>query len=187
MKTNPAGPTNLRPAATVKETAPKKGTFAKMMGDKAEVQSTPTLALSPLPGSTQNQSIETKEVHSVALPKELDGLVSEIQVAMQGKESEDVRIQFDSKTLAGLHVRLSKENGRLSVEFTSKSAEVSRMLTQSSDMLAQRLESHGYVGATVEVRSANDPRVANPLFDQRRSFDQQQSGQQGDRQRGQKK
>ena len=77
-------------------------------------------------------------------------------------------------------MRIAKENGRLAVEFTSKSAAVSRMLTDNSSALVQRLESCGYAGATIQVRSAS-------LASGPRAMNQQRSGQNGDQSDSQKK
>ena len=157
----PAPHEGARPDST------KKSAFAKVLQEKAPggkvvpgspprelgdpaAFANPVLNIAPFTNSPQG----AEAVHSVALPKALEGLVQEIHASVSSQEAGGVQIQFDSKTLDGLNVKLSKDNGRLSVEMTSKSADVTRLLTQNVNALAQRLEAAGYAGASLQVKTA---------------------------------
>lgn len=148
MKTNPVR-TPAKPPVARNEPAKKTGAFAKAMQEAA---APPPAALAPLPALAGPAAAETKQVRAVQLPPALAGLVNEIQVELQGAGKSEVRIEFESKTLDGLQVKITRENNKLAVEMNCRSAEVSRLLAHHVEGLTAALESRGYVAPVIEIR-----------------------------------
>lgn len=175
MKTTGVRPHAGPPRETARtEGAKKTGAFSKAM---AEAAAPPPMAMPQI--TAEPAAAEAKQVRAVQLPPALEGLVQEIQVSARDMQSSDVRIQFDSKTLDGLQVRITRENGKLAVELNCRSAEVSRLLRQHVEGLGHALESRGYPGATIEVRSSARPSPQQGRGD----GGQREGGQQSGRQR----
>jgi hypothetical protein len=84
----------------------------------------------------------------------LSSLAHEITAEAPPGGSASVEIQFDSRTLQGLHVRVQKTADRLDVRFSTSSEAVSRLLTANADSLAQALIQRGYVAPSIAVQSA---------------------------------
>jgi flagellar hook-length control protein FliK len=140
--------------AIVPEDAKKKGAFAKALSAKAE-EPAPTVWGQPLERVVPYvEAVETPA--PIPTSRVVDGVANEIAVAVRG--ARDVEIQFDSKTLAGLHVRLTNENGRLNVTLRSESPEVCRLLAEHTDALVQRLEAKGYARPVVRMKSGTGGR-----------------------------
>jgi type III secretion system needle length determinant len=134
--------------ATAPEDVKKKAAFAKVLDAKSEEQPP---AVFGQPVERPFPEVEAAETPAaVQMPKVVDGVANEIAVAVRG--ARDVEIQFDSKTLAGLHVRVTSENGRLNVTLQSESPEARRLLAQHTDGLVQRLEAKGYARPVVRVK-----------------------------------
>ena len=178
---------NNSPIDKVKDGKAKKDAFSKVMQRKGEAQTTelnapPASAFQPvaMPGLRTNESQEATPAASVS--RDVEGLAGEISNSLQGGSlTSEVNIQFDSQTLGSLQVRLSKQNGKLAVELTSKSVEISKLLAQNAETLAHRLENKGYVGATIQVRTSNSSSNRNdrgPGGDQQQRQGGQQPGQQ---------
>jgi hypothetical protein len=147
-----------RPVA-VREEAKKKGTFAKVLDRKAAEEKPPAAAgaAAPLPQMAgRAEKIETAAPAGVA--PEIDALVNEIAITLRGSGLGEVEVQFDSKTFAGLNVRITKENNRLHVRLQTASPEVAHLLTKQTDVLVRRLEARGYAAPAVEVRRRQDGR-----------------------------
>jgi len=80
-------------------------------------------------------------------------LVREITVNMPPGGVKSVDIQFDSRTLQGLHVRIQKEgDSALHVQFSTASDAVSQLLTNKSQVLAEALQQRGYVAPVITVQ-----------------------------------
>jgi flagellar hook-length control protein FliK len=94
------------------------------------------------PRSTQIQSI----VHEI---------VSQIRSATNKDGSRSVEIEFDSKTLQGLQVKISAEQGTLSIQFSTQSEQVAALLAQHKPELISALASDGFktAGISTLVRS----------------------------------
>jgi type III secretion system needle length determinant len=134
----------------------KRGAFSKILERKgAEEKPAQPLLEAPLqPLLRLNDAAgEAAPVRAAVTVRDLDGLAQEIAVTVRGADLREVQIQMDSKTMDGLQIRISKENGKLNVRMQANSAEVSRLLAQQSDALVQRLEARGYQGAVVQVQS----------------------------------
>jgi flagellar hook-length control protein FliK len=95
-------------------------------------------------------------------PPDLEKLVGEIVQEIHSLQSADgsrhVDIQFDSKTLQGLHVHIEQRNDALAVQFSTRSDAVATLLTQHSQELDQALESRGLKVSEVAVsRTTSQP------------------------------
>lgn len=83
----------------------------------------------------------------------VNSLVGEITVKMPPGGVKSVDIQFDSRTLQGLHVRIQKEgDSALNVQFSTASDAVSRLLTNKSQALTEALQQRGYVAPVITVQ-----------------------------------
>lgn len=137
------------------EDAKKKGTFAKVLEQKTGEEKKPEAPVDAAPRLLPRNDVteSAAPVKAAATVRDLDGLAHEISIAVRRSDVTEVEIRMDSKTLAGLQIRIAKENGKLNVRLQSNSAEISHMLAQQTDALVQRLESRGYSGAVVQVQS----------------------------------
>jgi len=176
MKTTPVRPAVHRETPRA-ETSKKTGAFAKAMQEAAP---TPPAAPPNLPLAGV-AAAETQEVRVVTLPPVLEGLVNEIATGLNAAGSNEVRIQFDAKTLDGLQVNLTRANGKLAVELNCRSAEVSRLLAHHVEGLASALQTRGYAHPTIEIRTT--PGRAAAQQDRRENSQEQGGGQHRGRQR----
>jgi hypothetical protein len=107
--------------------------------------------------SMQVPAVESK--HIVQMPVELQQLVREISVVAGGHQ---VNIELNSSVLKGLHIRIEKQNGAVAIQFQSNSENVSKLISQNIDSLAQGLSDRGVNVADIRVASAqNDPKKHN--------------------------
>jgi flagellar hook-length control protein FliK len=92
------------------------------------------------------------------LEKLVGEIVQEIHSFQSANGSRHVDIQFDSKTLQGLHVHIEQRNDALAVQFSTRSDAVAALLTQHSQELDQALESRGIKVSEVAVsRTTSQP------------------------------
>jgi flagellar hook-length control protein FliK len=90
--------------------------------------------------------------HAVTDPRLIEGLVREIVVMTRGAESQEVTIQFDSRTLDGLRVHLERDKGELSVRFVTRSEEATKLINANVDQLAHALQAKGLPLAAIQVQ-----------------------------------
>jgi flagellar hook-length control protein FliK len=90
----------------------------------------------------------------VADVRPLDGLVREILVVAGPGVDPKVEIQFQSKTLEGLNVRIERKGDEIAIRFLTGSESVARLLSQNVDQLTQSLHSKGLHLAPVQVEFA---------------------------------
>lgn len=107
---------------------------------------------------------------AVAAPTEalLTSLVQEITAEAPPGGNTSVDIQFNSRTLEGLQVRVQKKGESVEVRFSTASDAVSQLLTANAQSLADALAQRGYVAPAVSVQRAPGPTVS-PTGDSRRS------------------
>jgi flagellar hook-length control protein FliK len=99
--------------------------------------------------------VQAAPVQPVAEPKIVEALAREIVEHVEvspGEHRSQIDIQFNSRTLDGLHVRLVQENGGISVLFTAASVVAARVVDENMPALRQALESRGIPLAEVAVR-----------------------------------
>jgi flagellar hook-length control protein FliK len=188
MKTNETRPVSQPQRVPANDDPKKKGAFSKILESKSAEEKTPQI----LPDAQVQPLLRREEApEEVAAPRtvtvsDLDGIAQEIAIAVRGSDLREVEVQMDSKTMGGLQIRISKDNGRLNVRMQSNSAEVSRILAQQSDTLAQRLEGRGYPGAVVHVQSPTTISFGDARGKERRGQDSGERGNSKERQNRQR-
>jgi flagellar hook-length control protein FliK len=92
------------------------------------------------------------------LEKLVGEIVQEIHSFQSADGSRHVDIQFDSKTLQGLHVHIEQRNNALAVQFSTRSDAVAALLTHHSRELGEALGSRGIKVSEVAVsRTTSQP------------------------------
>ncbi len=129
-----------------------------------------------LPGF-EPSPVRTASAGALAEPATITALADEITASLQTGSTSAVDIQFSSKTLQGLHVRVVKVGEDISVRFTTNSDSVAALLTRNTDSLTAALQARGFQVGAVTVGS--EPK---PASSERESKDH--SGSQGGRQQG---
>jgi hypothetical protein len=96
---------------------------------------------------------------SGALPeiRMLDGLVREILVEAGPGVNPKVEVQFQSRTLEGLNVRIVKNGDEISIRFLTGSESVAQLLNSNKDQLSQALLAKGLHVAPIQVERTTAP------------------------------
>jgi flagellar hook-length control protein FliK len=89
------------------------------------------------------------------LPPALRDLVGEIHVHAGGAGPTEIEIQFTSQTLEGLRVNIKREEGVVSIQFSTSSESTSRLLAQHMPQLSKTLTSRD-IPAVISIRVARD-------------------------------
>ena len=84
-------------------------------------------------------------------------LLQEITVQAPPGSNASVDIQFDSRTLQGLHVRVQKAGEGVQIQFSTSSETISRLLTANAQSLSDALLQRGYVSPTVSIQQPSAP------------------------------
>src|SRR5262249_2239335 len=87
----------------------------------------------------------------------LASLVQEITAEAPPGGSSSIDIQFNSRTLEGLHVRVQKAGESVEVRFPTSSDAVSQLLNANADSLREALIQRGYVAPAVSVQQTQGP------------------------------
>jgi flagellar hook-length control protein FliK len=142
-------------------------------------------ALPTLMPPDQNQaamvSQASEEISNEAIG--IQALVDEILVVAQPNGQHDVELQFNSKTLDGLNVKITQGQDQISIRFSTTSASVSDLISRNLDQLSDALEHKGLQLAPIQVEfhptQTNFESTGTGARDRR-------SGQQNERQRQQR-
>ena len=78
-------------------------------------------------------------------------IVSQIRSATNKDGSRSVEIEFNSKTLEGLQVRIREQGGTLSIQFATQSEQVATILADHKSELISALASDGFKTASVST------------------------------------
>lgn len=109
-----------------------------------------------------------------SVPPALEGLVNEL-VSVAGPDgSHAVDIQFDSRTLQGLHVRVTRNSEGVSIQLQTASDDVARLLSRNLDRLQHALETKGVPSPALRIETGTAPAA----------FDRQPDSGQRDRREG---
>jgi flagellar hook-length control protein FliK len=157
-------------AAQAAQTKPR-GKFSEVLKDKKDgckstdsedfardstlINDAPALLASVTPPAPANNGVVNFGQPAAGANSEamVSSLVREITVQMPQGSAKSVDIQFDSRTLQGLHVRIQKSgDNALNVQFSTASEAVSRLLTNNSRALTEALEQRGYVAPVITVQ-----------------------------------
>jgi hypothetical protein len=87
----------------------------------------------------------------------LEGLVREIVVVAGPGVDPKVELQFHSKTLDGLNVRVVKKGDEISIRFLTGSDSVAQLLSRNSAQLSEALLAKGLHVAPIQVEFARGP------------------------------
>jgi flagellar hook-length control protein FliK len=130
----------------------KPGKFVQLLEAKQAESTGPIVPMAMPLGLPKPQ---TAPVQPAAEPRAVEALAREIVEHVEvspGERRSQIDIQFNSRTLDGLHVRLVQENGCVSVQFTTASVVVARVVDENVPALRQALESRGIPLAELTVR-----------------------------------
>jgi flagellar hook-length control protein FliK len=161
----------------------KKKGFSKAMEKARDKQGEAEGAANVMQPQAKLNDLSVADVKQTRAASEVrltDNLVQEILVINRGSGSQEVHIQFDSKTMDGLRVQIQRENGVLSVKLMSQSDESAKLLSSNADQLAAALQAKGVQVATIQVQGP-DRRPDVRRYHQRES--RQDGQQQGGKQR----
>jgi len=102
---------------------------------------------------SQTSSVEVAAPQKPAVDPRIQKLVQEILVGVNQKGNQEVYIQLNSTTLKGLRIHLVKEGEQLHLQFFSKSAEISRLLTKNAHQLTQALTTQGVQVGRLQIQT----------------------------------
>ena len=100
---------------------------------------------------------EVSKAAPVAEVRTLDGLVHEILVEAGPGVNPKVEVQFESKTLDGLNVRIVRKGDEISIRFLTGSDSVAQLLSRNTEQLSQTLMSKGLHVAPIQVERTPTP------------------------------
>jgi hypothetical protein len=163
-KDNRRGPAFSDVLKSLSERESKKRDLVDILGPntpQSAVQALPELSFQGEPSvqETLPSAIDTKKLISL--------LVSEIRTEVPSSEHSAVDIEFNSKILNGLHVRITKSSHELNIAFSTASSSISKLLSDNSATLLNALVQRGYVEPTVSVQETAGP-PAQPYQGSRR-------------------
>jgi flagellar hook-length control protein FliK len=141
---------------------PASDRFSRILKDKDAARNGPILR-PPLSGNppvaSQEDLVPRLPLPTTDVPEDLRGprlpagqidvqklaaeMVQEIHGAEKADGARSLDIQFNSKTLAGLHVHLELNNKALSIKFSTQSDKVAALLTNQANELRNALEASG--------------------------------------------
>ncbi|MEZ5356670.1 MAG: flagellar hook-length control protein FliK [Bryobacteraceae bacterium] len=98
---------------------------------------------------------KVEQMDGPARARTVDAVAHEIQVHSRG-DLREVNIQFDSKVLDGLEVRIRAEGGALAVQLITKTANAYDTVQGGVGQLTAALQSKG-ITAAVQVRAPKEP------------------------------
>jgi len=142
------------------ETVEKTSEEAVSTKGKFQLVSEPPPVPQPLAGpwpSSPPQVQETEGPRGAQPARVIDSLVQEIVAGVNAAGAEEVQIQLQSSTLEGLRIHISKEEGNLSVQFFSRSEEVSGLLSRNLESLASGLAARGLAVGALQVQTSPAP------------------------------
>jgi flagellar hook-length control protein FliK len=107
---------------------------------------------------------DTKAASTLNEPEVIRNLVREILVVTEPRGRQTVDVQFNSTTLDGLRVRISREDDKIAIRFLTASASVSDLLSRNAAQLSEALQAKGLhvVPIQVELRAAPVSMEAGP-------------------------
>jgi flagellar hook-length control protein FliK len=146
-----AGESNAKAGATNAKPGVKAKDFAKLL--KGEGEESATMPLPPMP--LQQGFSPVMEDHAAqpasAISPLIREIVQEIQVVTGPKGEQSVDVQFDSRTMQGLKVRISKVDEKVSIQFSCSDDAGARVLMKNLDQLSQALQAKGIPVASIRI------------------------------------
>jgi flagellar hook-length control protein FliK len=87
----------------------------------------------------------------------IQALVQEILVVTQPNGQRSVELQFNSKSLDGLQVKISQEQDQIAIRFSASSSSVSDLISRNLDQLSDALHRKGLQVAPIQVEVVPTP------------------------------
>ncbi len=136
-----------------KELHKKAGESKRKPGDESEVP--PQTGAPPNPQRAATPASEVKGPQGAVPVPAIERLAAEITIIERGADLHEVHIQFDSKTLNGLRVQLTREAGQVSIRFLTRSDETANLIAHHVPQLAQSLQSKGVQVGEIQLQTPN--------------------------------
>jgi hypothetical protein len=129
------------------------------VGEAKTAAPAPTPTVTPMPAlrseSVQPAANQVRAAGSTASVERIKALAGEIVDKMETthgpKGDAKVDIQFNSRTLQGLQVSISKQDTGVSIRFNTASEQISQLLTQNVQALVQTLAAKGVEVGDVRI------------------------------------
>jgi flagellar hook-length control protein FliK len=113
------------------------------------------------PSLSDITAVDTEQRVAAGREALLASLVQEITVEAPPGANASVDIQFDSRTLEGLHVRVQKAGDAIEIKFSTASEAVSHLLTANTPELTEALTQLGYVAPNVSVQRVQQDSISS--------------------------
>ena len=124
----------------------------------------------------QPTAVESKR--AVAVPVELQQLVHEITVGVNAAGNQQVSIELNSNVLKGLHIRIERQQGAVSIQFQSTSDQVTSLLSNNVGALAEGLADRGVSVSNIRITGASESARSQDFKGRSLPSGRAQSGQQ---------
>ncbi len=172
MKVDDTVPPAAQTAKTSEGGRPSSASFSGVLARKLEDSGSkteqdgrfaqPDEALLALPMTMPADQIQPEMVFQPSSEMRSDttkiqALIQEILVVAQPNGRQAVEIQFDSKTLDGLNVQISQQQGQVAIRFSAASAPVSELISRNLDQLSDALQRKGLNLAPIQVELTSMP------------------------------
>jgi flagellar hook-length control protein FliK len=95
----------------------------------------------------------TEETKAASPARTIEAIGHEIQVRLSS-DVREVSIQFDSKVLDGLHVRIRKEGGAISIQFAASTTQAYDTVSAGAGQLQAALQLKGIPVTAIRVHAA---------------------------------
>ena len=122
----------------------------------------------------------TESLHAVSLPPQIEGVVREITAGVNAAGRNEVNIELNSKTLNGLQIHIEKHDGKIDVQFQSRTDDVARLLSRNVGALSQALADRGVAVNDIRIETPQ----AVPRTEEYKSNSRQQDSGRGGQGRG---
>jgi flagellar hook-length control protein FliK len=170
MKVDDARTPSGESSQTSETKAPSSSSFSEVLEQKTEAEQKKKknerwarlpsdeaffgLPAMPSPGQIQPGMISQPPAAGRSEVADIQALVQEIVVMSKPAGQHSIEIQFNSKTLDGLHVQISGEQNQIAIRLSAASPSVSKLLSRNLDQLSEALQGKGLQVASIQVEIA---------------------------------
>ncbi len=134
---------------------------------------------------TQPRVVSQPSAETRSEAANIQALVQEILVVAQPNGKQSVELQFNSKTLDGLRVKITQDQDQIAIRFSAASASVSELISRNVDQLSDALHRKGLQLAPIQVELTPTP--TNSAASNTESRDGRRGGQNEERRQQQKR
>lgn len=125
---------------------------------RSDADPSPSAPFTPVAAVAQQTQMpaEVEAPRSVAEPRLIQGIVSEIVMAAEPGGTQEVQIQLNSRTLDGLKINISKDAaGEIAVKFITANENVAQMLQRNVQTLSHSLAAKCLPVAGIQVQTSS--------------------------------